>query len=278
MQISNLVRIGCLTLLLTASSVSWAQKPNAPIPAATPGEQPDAERTKEELSQLLEKYPPSLRRVLALDPTLLGNDSYLTTYPALSAFLTAHPEILRSPSFYINANVPPTRSEQTFDLWRDMINGLGVFLGFGMAIGLITWLIKTLVDYRRWNRLTKVQTEVHTKLLDRFTANEDLLAYIQSPAGKKFLESTPISLDAGPRSIGAPFGRILWSVQAGLVVTAAGIGLQIVGSRLTDESAEPLRALGVLGVALGIGFVVSAVISYFISRRLGLITPAAGQA
>jgi len=264
-----------LALLLTASH-SWAQKATTQVPSAI--EQPDAERTKEELSQLLDKYPPSLRRVLALDPALLGNDSYLTTYPALSAFLTAHPEILRSPGFYISANQPPTRSEQTFDLWRDMINGLGVFLGFGMAIGLITWLIKTLIDYRRWNRLTKVQTEVHTKLLDRFTANEDLLAYIQSPAGKKFLESTPISLDAGPLSIGAPFGRILWSVQAGLVVTAAGIGLQIVGSRLTDESAEPLRALGVLGVALGIGFVVSAVISYFISRRLGLITPAAGQA
>jgi len=257
-------------------SMAQAQKPNPPVSAAV--EQPDAERTKEELSQLLDKYPPSLRRVLALDPTLLGNDSYLTPYPALSAFLQAHQEIVRSPGYYINVNVPPTRSEQALELWRDMINGLGVFLAFGMAIGLITWLIKTLVDYRRWNRLTKVQTEVHTKLLDRFTANDDLLAYIQSPAGAKFLESTPISLDAGPRSIGAPFGRILWSMQAGLVVTAAGIGLQIVGSRITDESAEPLRALGVLGVALGIGFVVSAVISYFISRRLGLITPAAGQA
>ncbi len=265
-----------LTLFLAASS-AWAQKPNAPIPTATSLEQPDAERTKEEFSQLLDKYPPSLRRVLALDPTLLSNDSYLTPYPALSAFLQTHSEILRNPGFYINVNVPPTRAEQTLDLWRDMINGLGVFIGFGMAIGLITWLIKTLVDYRRWNRLTKVQTDVHTKLLDRFTANDDLLAYIQSPAGKKFLESTPISLDAGPRSIGAPFGRILWSVQAGLVVTAAGIGLQIVGSSLKDESAEPLRALGVLGVALGIGFVVSAVISYFISRRLGLIEPAVQQ-
>jgi hypothetical protein len=47
--------------------------------------------------------------------------------------------------------------------------------------------------------LSKVQTEVHTKIVDRFTANDDLLAYIQSPAGSKFLESSPIHLDAGPR-------------------------------------------------------------------------------
>ena len=161
------------------------------------------------------------------------------------------------------------------DLWREVLNGIGVFLGFGLAIGLIIWLVKTLVDYRRWNRLTRVQTDVHTKLVDRFTANEDLLAYIQSPAGAKFLESSPISLDAGPRSVGAPLGRILWSVQAGLVVTAAGIGLQVVSERVVTEVAQPLRALGVLGVALGAGFVISAVISYFISRRLGLIEPTA---
>ena len=32
-----------------------------------------------------------------------------------------------------------------------------------------------LVDHRRWLRQSKVQTEVHTKLLDRFTSNDDLL-------------------------------------------------------------------------------------------------------
>jgi hypothetical protein len=41
-----------------------------------------------------------------------------------------------------------------------------------------------------------VQVEMHGKLLDRLTTNEDLLAYAQSPAGSRFLESTPISLEA----------------------------------------------------------------------------------
>jgi hypothetical protein len=73
-------------------------------------------------------------------------------------------------------------------------------------------------------------------------------------------------------------GRILWSVQGGLVLMAGGIGLQAVSGRFTDESAQPLHVLGVLGIAVGVGFVISAIISYVISQRLGLIeTPAAVQ-
>jgi len=222
------------------------------------------------------------RSVLSLDPGLLGNQLYLSPYPALLGFLNAHPEIVRNPAFYVSRSgiqpTPEDHATQVVDLWRDVLNGLAVFVGFGMAIGLIVWLIRTLVDYRRWNRLTKVQTEVHTKLLDRFTANDELLAYIQSPAGAKFLESSPITLDPGPRTVGAPLGRILWSVQAGLVVIAAGIGLQVVSTRIADDAAQPLHALGVLGIALGIGFVISAIVSFVISRRLGLIEPAARTA
>jgi hypothetical protein len=132
-------------------------------------------------------------------------------------------------------------------------------------------LTKTLIDYRRWNRLSKVQTEVHTKLLDRFSNNEDVLAYIKSPAGSRFLESAPIALDAGPRSIGAPLGRILWSVQAGVVLVAGGVGMIIVAGRVAEEAAQPMHALGTLGIALGLGFVISALVSYLISHRLGLI-------
>ena len=98
--------------------------------------------------------------------------------------------------------------------------------GFGMAIGVLVWLIRTIIDYRRWNRLSKVQTDVHTKLLDRFTANNDLLAYIQSPAGSKFLESSPIKLDAwsAERGCAARWADSLVGAR-GLVLVAGGIGL-----------------------------------------------------
>ena len=240
--------------------------------------QPDAARTRGELFGLLVRYPPTLRNVLALDPSLLGNASYLESYPALKSFLDAHPEVARNPSFYIGeAPGPPDDTARAYDVWRSVLSDFATIIGFGMGIGLLVWLIRTLVDYRRWIRLAKVQNDFHSKLLDRFTANNDLLAYIQSPAGSRFLQSTPITLDTAPRSVGAPLGRILWSVQGGVVLTAGGIGLVLVSARVAAEPAQALHGLGVLAIALGLGFAVSAIISFLISRRLGLIdSPASG--
>ena len=272
---------GILALGMLAASGSvflappgWAQarKGSAAGPVSAPVEgvdQPDAQSTQVELSRLLDHYPPALRGVLQLDPSLLGSQSYLAPYPALMSFLKEHPEIVRDPSFYVGA--PGSWCRPRNEMLEEVLAGLAVFLGFCMAIGLVTWLIRTWIDYRRWSRLAKVQTDVHTKLLDRFTGNEDLLAYIQSSAGSKFLESSPIALDAGPHSVAAPLGRILLSVQAGLVLVAAGVGLRFVGGQVSGDASQPFYAMGVLGIALGIGFVVSAIISFMISQRLGLI-------
>jgi len=256
----------------------WAQKVHDGSATVLTVEQPDAQRTKDELGRMLEHYPPALRNVLALDPSLAGNQAYMAPYPGLSSFLSAHPEVARNPSFYFGegafARAVPDPVERAMDMWRDVLAGMAGLTAFGMGIGLIIWLIRTLVDFKRWSRLAKVQTEAHTKILDRFTANDDLLAYVQSPAGSKFLQSSPILLDAGSRTMGAPLGRILWSVQGGVVLIAGGIGLQAVSTRVSDASSQPLHALGVLGIALGLGFLVSAIISFVISQRLGLIEPA----
>jgi hypothetical protein len=280
-RIWRVFRVGVMAVCVTTLQPlpGWAQAAKGDAQAGqTPSivtvEQPDAERTKQELSSLLEHYPPTLRGVLALDPSLLGNQSYLAPFPALASFLNSHPEVARNPSFYVGEGWHPRNQDQAtqiLDMWRDVLNGVSIFAGFSLAVGLLVWLIRTLIDYRRWTRLTKIQTDVHAKLLDRFTANDDLLAYVQSTAGAKFLESSPIALDAAPRSVGAPLARILWSVQGGVVLMAGGIGLQMVSGRVADAASQPLHALGVLGIALGLGFVVSAIISFVISKRLGLI-------
>jgi hypothetical protein len=270
-----------LGLAILAASATLAQDSVKRLPEPAPPvveiDQPDAQRTQQELMNLFQRYPPSLHGVLALDPSLLTNDSYLAPYPALRSFLRTHPEIARDPTFYIGSTdrelIPllQDRPNDTGHVWEQIVTDISMFAGFALAISLIAWLIRTFIDYRRWNRLANVQTEVHRKLMDRFTSNEDLLAYINSPAGSKFLESAPITLDAGPRASSGPIGRILWTVQGGVVLMAGGFGLQGVAGRLPSEAAQPLHALGVLGVALGVGLVISAIISFVLSRRLGLL-------
>src|SRR3954447_3888048 len=238
----------------------------------------DSQETREAFHSTLRRYPTEVSRVLKLDPSLMTNQSYLATYPALAAFLSQHPEIAHSPAFFLNnvyTGEDPRGENSSERVWRSTMEGLSIFAVIALITGVLTWLVRTLLEHRRWSRISKVQAEVHNKLMDRLTANEDLLAYIQTPAGKRFLESAPIALDGAPRAVSAPIGRILWSVQVGLVLAAAGWGLTYVSGSIDKTVSQPLYAMGVLAISIGIGFVISGVVSYVLSRRLGLWETAA---
>jgi hypothetical protein len=270
------LRLICLVACLAVATTAWAQqRPGQYVDSTSDARQTDARQTKMEFDRLIQHYPPNLRTVLALDPSLLTDQTYLAPYPELAGFLKTHPEITHSPSYYVGSS--RMEATQTVyvqpDTTHQFLNGLAGILIFGVLTSFVVWLIRTVIDYRRWNRLSKIQTEVHTRLLDRFTDNADLLAYIQSQAGKRFLESYPIMLDAGPRTVGAPLGRIMWSAQAGIVVAAAGLAFFFIGTRFPRDTARAFEVLGPLCVAIGIGFVISAAASYLISRKMGLIPP-----
>jgi hypothetical protein len=235
----------------------------------------DANQTREQFQRLVRQYSPSLTEVFRLDPSLLSNAAFLAPYPNLAAFLNQHPEISHNPSYYVGETAfyrnesPERRSTRVFE---EMMAAIAVFTAGVIILSVFSWVVRTVIDHRRWLRVSKVQSEVHSKLLDRFTTNQDLLSYIQTPAGRHFLESAPISIDSGPKSVSAPLGRILFSVQVGIVLTFAGVGLNLVSQTLGfEEVAQPLYVLGALGIAVGVGFVLSALVAYVMSRRMGLI-------
>jgi hypothetical protein len=245
----------------------------------------DASETREAFEGLLRRLPPSVGRVFRLDASLMRNPNYLSTYPALAAFLQKHPEIINNPGYYLE-NVtqqlwyppePRTPQSETINLWRNTIENVTIFMVFLSITGGVLWIVKSVLDWRRWSRTARVQAEVHNKLLDRFTANEDLLTYIQTPAGQKFLESAPLPVEHPTRPVGAPFTRILWSVQAGVVLATGGVGLLYVSGRVIEEVAQVLFAVGVLVLAVGVGFIVSAAAAFLLSQRLGLLPGAAGR-
>ena len=241
--------------------------------AADAAGDPDAEHVREQFMAILQKYSPALGQILRLDPSLMSREEYMAPYPAVVAFLEQHPEITRNASFYLQryASDYYYYGDPRSRAWQNMFEMLGVFVIVLTVLAGLGWMVKTAIDYRRWGRLTKVQTEAHTKLLDRFTGNEELLAYVKSPAGAKFLESAPIMLDGAPRMMGTPINRILWSMQAGVVLAACGIGMNYVSRRVDPYSQDPVFAVSVILLSLGLGFFASAALSFVLSRRLGLI-------
>jgi hypothetical protein len=279
-----------LLLALTHSAAAAAQKPagssarpgvqsagpaeSAPL---TSSEQATAEMNREQLERILERYPPAVGRVLKLDPSLMANQAYMAPYPLLSTFIVEHPEVAHNPGYFLeNVNSPNPYYDPK---WRQrqefygVLAGVAGFIAFLVITAILVWVIRTIIASRRWTKISKAQYEVHSKLLDRFTSNEDLLAYMQTSAGRRFLEAAPVRLPDEPRSMAAPFSRILWSVQAGVVLLLTGIGLLYVSSTFIDEPAELFRVIGVVALALGSGFIVSAGAAYVLSRRLGLLEP-----
>jgi hypothetical protein len=167
----------------------------------------NAHATRQELQELLQKHPPSVAQVLRLDPSLLTQPTYLETYPELAAFVAQHPEIVRDPVFFFGRGgddgVYDNRA-RALNVWSDVLTGALVLLAFTAFLTAFTWVIRSAIDYRRWLRLSKIQVDVHGKLMDRLSSNEDLLAYMQSSAGRRFLEAAPIPVDSGARALSAP--------------------------------------------------------------------------
>jgi len=281
-RIAASVALTAIVLLTTPGGVA-AQVPDnlkAPPRAAQPVAPPyqenaNAPETRQRLQELLRQFPPSVTEVLRADPSLLSRADYLAPYPALAAFLQQHPEIARNPAYFFGRfeYYEPRATDRSFELVQMVLAGIGFTLLGSTVVGVFVWLVKTAVDHRRWLRVTRTQTEIHTKLLDRLGTNDELMAYIQSPAGRRFLESAPISvsLEQEPRAISAPVTRIIWSMQAGVVLAALGMGFWLVQTRTNLEISEGFWVIGVLIAALGIGFLASAVLAYVISARLGLV-------
>jgi len=227
----------------------------------------NSEETRQEFATQLRRLPPELATILTLDPTLLSNEAFLNGYPQLASYVAAHPEVRRNPRFYLSEFQPSLRRDSVLDNIMDGVAMFGTMSLIAFALG---WLVRTIIEQKRWNRLSRTQSEVHNKILDRFGATEELLAYIRSPAGSKFLESAPIPLRAEQATPSAPVARVMWSIQFGVVILSGAIGMLVVANRFDPETAAGFLAIGAIAFCVGAGFIASAVISLFLSRRLGL--------
>lgn len=126
--------------------------------------------------------------------------------------------------------------------------------------GWIAWLVFTTI--RRY-RTSRLQAELHTRMLDKCSSSQDLLAYAQTDAGKSFLESLAIE-DI------TPYRRIIGALQAGIILVLLGVAFLFLRGRIF-EAEQPLLVFGTLSLALGIGFAISSAAAYYLSKSFGLL-------
>jgi len=138
-------------------------------------------------------------------------------------------------------------------------------------------LARMFIENRRWGRIFKMQSDVHGRLIERFTSNQELASYMQTEAGRKFLEAAPIPIafDQNQR-VPSAIARVLTPLQAGIVMVLLGLGLLSL-QQAGPDTQIPMRILGTLVLAPGIGFIISAGVSWFLAQRLGLMPDPAAQ-
>jgi hypothetical protein len=146
-----------------------------------------------------------------------------------------------------------------------------VVLGFLGFLAMLIWLIRQLSENRRWNRIFKLQSEVHARLIDKFGSSQELAAYMETEAGKRFLEAAPIPVGfEQEKRIPNVIARVLLPLQIGIVLVLLGLGCFLLRAASTDTNI-PMLVFGTLALMPGLGFIISAGVTWVLAGRLGLM-------
>lgn len=119
--------------------------------------------------------------------------------------------------------------------------------------------------FRRSQDLIKARMELQTRVLERFESPSEFTAFLDTEGGRRFLAG--LSDERGWR----PIRRILSAVQWGLVLACFGGGFVVLRYAVSESW---VIVPGILALALGLGFLASAVASFRLSKAWGLLGPA----
>jgi len=293
------VLIGFIAVLVVLAVPVVGQTPRAEAPASNSSQLSDKDvaALQDQLLQLL-RVTPTLAEVVERDPSLLSNAEYVSrANPQLERFLQTHPEIAHNPDYYLfnNLHGQGERASDTLErkLWpdlsqqqqsqpgeavmRELISDGIPFLVFLCMLAALLWVTHVLLENRRWNRIFKLQNDVHSKLLERFGTSQEVLTYMSTEAGKRFLEATPIAVGIERNQpMPSPVARVLTPLQIGVVMSLLGIGL-ISLRHSVSGGASALLVLGTVVLMPGLGFIISAGVTWVLARHLGLMPDRGAQ-
>ena len=142
------------------------------------------------------------------------------------------------------------------------------------------WIVWIIFNNRRRTQIAQIQRDMHAKLFEKFGTSQELIEYLKTDAGSKFMDSAAFERVK-------PFGRVLGSVQAGLILFLLGLAALLIRSTLPHaafisdvdlaQTAESFLIISMLLLALGTGFLVSAGASYWLSKSWGLLNGSQGR-
>ena len=147
-------------------------------------------------------------------------------------------------------------ADKVFEAFIPMVVSMGFF-------SLIAWIVFVIADGRRRREQLKVTSEFNAKILEKMGSTAEFGAFLETEGGKRFMKSLTVE---GPSAK----TRMLGATQTGIVCTAIGVAMLILGG-IFYYLRDGLWVMGGIITACGIGFIVSTLASYRLSKTLGLL-------
>jgi hypothetical protein len=134
------------------------------------------------------------------------------------------------------------------------VNGYALVLTFILTIVTLSFVIFASVR-------SKQQTEIRKALIEKFGSSQGLVELLQTTEGQRLLADLSA---AG----GSPLRSVLGSTQKGIVALLVGVGALLAG---TVPGYEAMTILGAMFACAGLAFLISAMVTYRLSKSWGLI-------
>ncbi|MGN6186574.1 MAG: hypothetical protein ACTHQM_23300 [Thermoanaerobaculia bacterium] len=115
---------------------------------------------------------------------------------------------------------------------------------------------------RARQRRVEVQTEMQSRLIDRFGTAPELINFLQSPAGREFVAGVQTAPAVLTRE------RILGGMTRAIVLSCLGGAFVLLTFTYEKDFAVPAAIL----LSLGIGYLISTVLSYKLSGKFASTT------
>ncbi len=115
----------------------------------------------------------------------------------------------------------------------------------------------------KW-RQSKYKLNVQLKLLEKIATSEDLIQFISTGAGEKFINSSNLdTLNSESKIIGA--------VYKGIIFVMVGLALFII-KNVANETAPVFVIFGAVTLSIGLGYIVATFVSLKMAKKLGMLS------